>query len=209
MLDKHVLPLIQQRLVPVVDYLEKREMSANQVTVISFLIGMIAVILIAMNAYFIGLLLILINRMGDGVDGMLARRQQQPSDAGAFLDICLDFIFYQAVVAGFILSDAQFAFWGSLMMLAFVGTGVSFLAFAIFSEKHQFQRVDYPHKGIYYVSGLTEGTETIGFFCLICLFPDFFNSFCIVFIPLCVFTAITRIYFGYQQLAKLKHEDHD
>ena len=43
--------------------------------------------------YLLALLFILLNRIGDGLDGAIAR-QTQTSDAGGFLDICLDFIFY-------------------------------------------------------------------------------------------------------------------
>tara|TARA_R100001039_G_scaffold38938_2_gene42625 strand:- start:11057 stop:11308 length:252 start_codon:yes stop_codon:yes gene_type:complete len=54
-----------------------------------------------------------------------------PSDAGGFLDITLDFIFYQAVVFAFGLADPANLSWALLLMLSFVGTGISFLAFAV------------------------------------------------------------------------------
>lgn len=72
----------------------------RQVTWIGFGIGMLAVVALAMNAYTLALLGLIGNRLADGVDGELARIQG-PTDAGAFLDIALDFVFYAAFVLGF------------------------------------------------------------------------------------------------------------
>ena len=97
------------------------------------------------------------------------------TDAGGFLDISLDFLFYALVPFGFILAaPAQNALAGGWLLFAFIGTGSSFLAFAALAAKHQIDNPGYAHKSFYYLGGLTEGTETILLFVLGCLFPEYF-----------------------------------
>ncbi|BBI63477.1 hypothetical protein HSBAA_47830 [Vreelandella sulfidaeris] len=57
------------------------------------MIGITALPLLAYEQYGWALLAIVLNRLGDGVDGALARLSGHSSDAGGFLDIGLDFVF--------------------------------------------------------------------------------------------------------------------
>ena len=107
--------------------------SADQITIAGFIIGMLAVPAIINDYFTVALVLILINRFCDGLDGAIAR-QTKTTDAGGFLDISLDFIFYSAIVFAFIVSHPeQNAIAGSLLMLSFTATGSCFLAFASLS----------------------------------------------------------------------------
>ena len=81
-------------------------LSANAVTVIGILGGLLVLPLLQDQAYLLALIVILFNRFLDGLDGAIARRDGI-SDFGGFLDICCDFIFYSAVVFGFALADPQ------------------------------------------------------------------------------------------------------
>jgi hypothetical protein len=56
----------------------------------------------------------------------------------------------------------------AFLLFSFVGTGGNFLAFAIMAEKCGIENIVYPHKRIYYLTGLAEGTET--FLCFV-FFP--------------------------------------
>ena len=85
-------------------------------------------------------------------------------------------------------------------MLCFVGTGTSFLAFSIFAQRNNIEKLDYPNKGIYYLTGIAEGTETILFFVLCCLWPIYFNWFAAVFCLICIQTTVFRIVYGVKQL---------
>ncbi len=71
-------------------------LSANAVTVGGFLVGMGAWIALAFQSYITALILIVANRIADGLDGPLARRLG-PTDLGGYLDIVLDFLFYAGV----------------------------------------------------------------------------------------------------------------
>lgn len=174
----------------------------DQVTVAGFGVGVTGVFMIRAQWYTAALVCILVNRIMDGLDGALARRTGK-TDAGGFLDICLDFIFYSMTVAGFALADpAANAPAAVILILSFVGTGTSFLAFAVMASKRNIQSVAYPNKSMYYMGGLAEGTETIVFLVFFCLFPGNFPLLAYGFSLLCAITTVTRIAAGYTTLKK-------
>ncbi|PTY39045.1 hypothetical protein BGP77_09865 [Saccharospirillum sp. MSK14-1] len=200
MLDRWTLRLIKRPLNGVARQLDKRQISANQVTLGGFGIGLLALPLLAVEWYGLALLAIALNRIADGLDGELARLNH-PSDSGAFLDIVLDFLFYAAIIAGFALARPETnALPAALLLFGFMGTGSSFLAFAIQAERRGLTSMSYPNKGFYYLGGITEGTETIAFFVLMCLWPDAFVLLASVFFALCVITTATRVIGGFHTL---------
>lgn len=177
--------------------------TANQVTVLGFIVGILAVPAIIAEHFTVALVLILLNRVSDGLDGAVAR-QTRTTDAGGFLDISLDFIFYSAIVFAFIVSHPeQNAIAGSLLMLSFTATGSCFLAFAIMASKHDIDNPDYPNKSLHYMGGLAEGFETIVVLSLFCLFPENFVPIALVYTAACCITAGVRIVTGYRTLNRL------
>lgn len=200
MLDRQALHLLHPFLESMARLLRKRGINADQVTIVAFTIGIGGAAAIALQHYLFGLLFILLNRLGDGVDGIIAR-SDGVTDRGAFLDICLDFIFYSAVVFGFALADpAGNGLPAAALILSFVGTGSSFLAYAILAERRSLTNLRLPDKGFYYVSGLAEGTETIIFFVLFCLFPSSFQVLAWIFAGICLLATIARIVHGCKTL---------
>ncbi|MGX5915604.1 CDP-alcohol phosphatidyltransferase family protein [Aliidiomarina sp. Khilg15.8] len=200
MLDTRLLPLLKGPLKGLARGIAKIGISANQVTVGGFVLGIMGAVAVAFEFYLLGLGLLILNRLSDGIDGELARLHQ-PTDAGAYLDIVLDFLFYNAFAFAFIVADpAANALAGSLLMLAFMGTGGSFLAFATLAQKRGIQNPDYPTKSLHYMGGITEGSETIAIFILFCLLPQWFSVLAYVFAALCFITAASRIYGGYRAL---------
>jgi phosphatidylglycerophosphate synthase len=183
--------------------LDRPGISPDGVTLVGFAIGVLALPFLALGWYLPALVVIVINRLLDGLDGALARRRGL-SDAGGFLDIALDFLFYALVPFGFILADPLTnALAGSWLLFAFIGTGSSFLAFAALAAKHNIDNPGYAHKSFYYLGGLTEGTETIALFVLSCLFPQYFVWMAWIFGGLCWLTTLTRVWSGYLTLKRV------
>lgn len=202
MLDRWTTRLIAPPLKLLARKLNNRGITPDQVTFTGFLTGMLAVPLLAFQQYEFALLAIILNRIMDGVDGALARLGQ-PSDAGGYLDITLDFIFYSAVVFGFALAAPEAnALVACLLILTFMGTGSSFLAYAIMAEKKKLSDPDFSHKSFYYMNGLAEGTETIAIFVLFCLFPAWFPELALGFAVICILTTMTRVWGGYQTIKR-------
>lgn len=200
MLDRWTAQLIRPPIEALAGLFQHKKISADRVTTIGFGIGMAAVPLLALNLYRTALLVIVTNRILDGVDGALARRKGV-TDSGGYLDIVFDFIFYSAVVFGFALADPERnALPAAALIFAFIGTGSSFLGFAVLAGKRGMESPEYPHKSLYYRGGLTEGTETIIAFVLFCLFPGWFPALAVIFAVACWITTVTRIWSGYHTL---------
>lgn len=202
MLDRYAIKILKQPLVYCAALLHSLGIKADQVTVISFFVGLGVLPALYFQFYCCALFFIVANRIGDGLDGALARLTEV-SDGGGFLDIVLDFIFYAAVVLGFALADpGQNGLPAALLLFSFVGTGTSFLAFAIMAERRGLDNITYTNKGIYYLGGLTEATETIICFALFCLFPAMFPVIAVSFAILCLVTTATRVVGGYFTLQR-------
>ncbi len=200
MLDRLSIKAIQWPLAQGAKLADKCGITANQTTLFGFSIGCLALPALITEHYLLALIFISLNRICDGLDGALARIQGI-TDSGGFLDISLDFLFYSLIPFGFALANPeQNAIAGAFLIFSFVGTGSSFLAFAVMAGKQGIDNPVYKHKSLYYMSGLTEGTETIGAFIAFCIFPQHFAVIAYVFGAACWFTTFTRIYSGFYTL---------
>lgn len=198
MLDRRMLLWTRPLQLGVARRLHRAGVSANQVTLAGFVVGMTGLPLLAFGHSGWALLAILLNRLLDGVDGTLARLNG-PTDRGGYLDIVLDFLFYSAVPLGFALADpAANALPAAVLIYAFVGTGSSFLAFGVFAAKRGLTSSAYPNKSFYYLGGLTEATETIALFLAMCLWPEGFAALAYGFAILCGLTTLTRLLAGWR-----------
>ncbi|CAH8210875.1 CDP-alcohol phosphatidyltransferase family protein [Vibrio aestuarianus] len=200
MLDRLSIKVIRAPLTLGARLLNKCGITANQTTVFGFIVGCFALPALVTEQYLWALLFIVLNRICDGLDGALAR-MQGITDSGGFLDISLDFLFYSLIPFGFVLANPeQNAVAGAFLIFSFIGTGSSFLAFAVMAGKRGIENPMYKHKSLYYMSGLTEGTETIACFIAFCLLPSHFSMLAYLFGAACWFTTATRIYSGFHTL---------
>lgn len=207
MLDAKVTPFIKPLLKPLIKALDSKGVTPNQVTLAGFVIGVLALPFIILNWWNMALGCIILNRVFDGIDGELARYQQSSSSAGGFLDICLDFLFYASIPLAFGIANPQE--WGipAMVLLAtFIGTGSSFLAFAIAAEKFHIDRPQFANKSFYYMQGVTEGTETILVFLAFCIWPQYFAALAYVFAAACAVTVVTRIVGGFSTLHRVERD---
>jgi phosphatidylglycerophosphate synthase len=173
---------------------------ADAITLAGFAIGVAAMIAIALGHTLAGLALIAASRLCDGLDGAVARLTA-PSDRGAFLDITLDFIFYAGIPLAFAVADpAANALAAAVLLASFMGTASSVLAFAVLAERRGLHSVQHPGKGLYYLGGLTEASETLLCFAAMCLWPPAFAALAYAFAALCALTTLTRLVAGWQLL---------
>lgn len=201
MLDRAATALMRPALHATAAVLVRAGVGANTVTLVGFAIGMVAALLIAGTAYTAGAVAIFLSRLCDGLDGAVAR-QTTPTDAGGFLDIALDFVFYASIVLAFALaSPAHNALGAAVLLAAFVGTGTSFLAFATLAAKRGLTSLQYPDKSFYFLGGLTEATETLAVFAAMCLWPQHFAVLAYGFAALCAVTTFTRVVWGWRALS--------
>lgn len=200
MLDRFAIAALRPALTRLARGLVRAGIGADAVTWTGFVVGMAAAAAIAWQAFGWGLALLLASRLADGLDGAVARLTR-PTDRGAFLDITLDFLFYASVPLAFAAADpAANALPAAVLLAAFVGTGSTFLAFALMAERRQLKSAAYPSKGLYYLGGFTEATETLACFALMCLWPQHFAWWAYGFALLCALTIATRLAAGWRLL---------
>jgi phosphatidylglycerophosphate synthase len=192
MLDAAVRRRIDPPLDTAAVFLSRAGVTANTLTVAGFVAGIAAVASIGGRQYALGLTLYVFNRVLDGLDGAVARRTSV-TDLGAYLDIVFDFIVYSGVPLGFAIADPSRALAASFLIVSFVCTGTTFLAFAVFAAKRGLSTELRGRKSFYHLGGLTEGTETFVTFALMCLFPQAFDLLAYAFGTLCLVTSAGRV----------------
>lgn len=175
--------------------LDRWAISANAITIGGFVLGMAGCLAVAWQQYAAALALILANRLADGLDGCVARRRGA-TDVGGFLDIVLDIIFYGGVPLSFAIANPDTLLAACFLMYSFLGTGGSFLAYAVISAKRGITSDAQGCKSFFYSVGLVEGTETVAFFVLFCLFPAYFALLAWIFAGLCWLTVLLRVITG-------------
>jgi len=193
MLDRYVRPLID----PPLDRLGKRLAHAGAtpdgVTLAGLALGLGAAGAIVAGAFGLALAVLLASRLADGLDGAVARATRK-TDFGGYLDITSDFLIYGAIPLAFVLHDpvANGAA-GAFLLVSFYFNGATFLGFAILAEKRGMQTESHGSKTLYFTGGLLEGTETILFFVVLCLWPAGFVPLSWGFGTLCFVTGASRI----------------
>jgi phosphatidylglycerophosphate synthase len=206
-IDRRAQTLLAPLFAALVRPLARRGVSADALTVLGCIVGLLAAAAIVWGHFVAALALMLASRLLDGLDGTLARLTR-PTARGAFLDIALDFVFYAAIPLAFALHDpAANALAAAPLLAAFVLTATSFLAFAVLSEKHALDATAAPRggvaKGFVFLGGLTEAGETLLCFVLMCLLPQHFAPIALGFALLCLVTWGTRMAAGWRRFGAL------
>ena len=191
MLDAKLRPLIDPPLNAVGRILANAGISANMLTFTGLALGLGGAAAIALGNIWVGLALIIANRVLDGLDGAVARAST-PTALGGYFDIVADFAFYVSIPLGFGVLASENSLPALVLVASFVLTGVSFLAFAVVAAEKGAQTDAHGKKSFFYSTGLAEGTETIVVFIAMCLFPAWFGVIAYAYAGLCVLTVFQR-----------------
>lgn len=191
MFDARLRPLIDPPLNALGRVLADLGVTANAITSIGILLGIGAGALLAQGQFTLALVVIIVNRLLDGLDGPVARITG-PTDFGGYLDIVADFVFYLAVPMGFGLAAPANLIPALVLACCFGLTGISFLAFAAIAGKRGMETSAHGKKSFFYNTGLAEGTETIVVFILFSLWPAHFPTIALAYAGLCLITVVQR-----------------
>ena len=191
MLDAKLRPLIDPPLNRAGRLLAELGVSANTLTLVGLTLGLGGAVAIAFGSIWLGLALILANRLLDGLDGAVAR-VRGPTALGGYFDIVADFAFYVSIPLGFGVLAGENTLPALVLVASFVLTGVSFLAFAVIAAERGAETEAHGKKSFFYSTGLAEGTETIAVFVAMCLSPAWFPVIAYAYAALCVLTVFQR-----------------
>lgn len=193
MLDSRVRPLLDPLLNAIATSLARAGLGANAITASGVVVALAAIVAIASQHSVVAFVLVLANRILDGVDGTVARRTGA-TDFGGYLDIVSDYVFYAGVPLGFALADpAANALPAAALLASFCLTASSFLAYAAIAEKRAMTSSDYGEKSFFYSTGLIEGTETVVILLVMTARPAWFANLAWITAALCVVTAAQRL----------------
>ena len=198
MIDKELNRYTSSHLNRIANTLYEKGIEPNWVTLLGLALAFLCFVALSFGLFYLGLILILINRFLDGLDGSLARLGT-PRKFGAFFDVTSDFAFYALIPLGFaVFSPHENALPTAFLLAAFYVNGSSFLAEAIIIEKYNI-KIDQADKGFFYSFGLIEGFETICFFLFICLFPNVYANAAYIFFTLTLLTHVIRVFKSFKR----------
>ncbi|KMM38064.1 CDP-alcohol phosphatidyltransferase family protein [Guptibacillus hwajinpoensis] len=185
MLDTHARKYVQPIMDRTADVLLRVGLTANQVTTISFIIGVTSGLFIYLDQFVIAVVVLWLSGFLDAVDGTMARKTK-PSSFGTILDVSFDRVVEVSVILGL-----AFRFPDSMWALLLLSTSIIF-AMTIFltvgavSEKKGI-------KSFYYQAGAAERTEGFILFTAMILFHDVLTLLTLVFLAIELFTAFQRL----------------
>lgn len=192
MLDALVRPWIDPPLNACGRRLAAMGVAADGMTIVGLGVGLAAAVAIATQHFGVGLLLLGLSRLFDGLDGAVAR-SSAATDRGGYLDIVCDFAFYAAIPLAFAFADAaRNALPAAALLASFTVTGTSFLAFATLAAKRGLETTAQGRKSFFYSFGVMEGTETIAFLAAMTVWPRGFPTLAWTASGLCVLTVVQR-----------------
>jgi phosphatidylglycerophosphate synthase len=171
-----------------------RAVHPNWVSLGAMVVGLLSALAILQHAYMLGLGLWLLNRVLDGLDGVVARAHAKQSDFGGYLDLLLDFIVYLLIPIAFMAAHPTLGnLWaGILLISSYVLNTLSWTVLSALLEKRAVQSKA-RLTSIAMPSGLIEGAETILFYILFFLLPHFISYIFAVMGLLVLFTTIQRL----------------
>jgi phosphatidylglycerophosphate synthase len=202
MFDRRIQKFTQKPLVLIAKIIIKL-IKPNHMTILGFILGLLMCVLVFFQFYLTALILLVLNRLCDGLDGTMARLTI-PSPLGGYLDIVFDFTIYSGFVLAFGLSNSNYTIISMVLLFLYIGTGTTFLARAAIQTQldkipeSSDSKKELP-KSFYYSSGLIEGTETTIFMILCLLLPNFYIFISIIFGVLCLITFVSRIVVCYKE----------
>lgn len=94
----------------------------NQLTIVSFILGILSAIGFATSNLLVGAILYYISDVIDGVDGIIARRRKMSTPYGAYLDSCLDRYVDVAIISGICVYLSRIEYIWLIGIFAIIGT---------------------------------------------------------------------------------------
>lgn len=190
MIDNAFRRLLPDRVGPLLALYRRFGLTPNHVTVIGFLVALLAASAVAAGAPWLAVCLWWLGRIADGTDGIYARSLGQASAFGAYLDIVLDMAAYGAMVLGLAFAHPELDWAWSTMLFLYILCITSALALGAEEAVVGVEARD--ERGLRLGVGLAEGGETGIAYTLMLLFPAWLGSLAVIWIAILTTTVIAR-----------------
>ncbi|MDX8364381.1 CDP-alcohol phosphatidyltransferase family protein [Cytobacillus sp. IB215665] len=185
MLDTHARKYVQPIFQRSAKGLLKIGLSANQTTVISFVIGITTGVFIYFDYTVLALIALWVSGFLDAVDGTMARLTK-PSPFGTVLDVTFDRVVEISVILGLAFRYPD-AMWSLLLLSVSIIVAMTiFLTVGAVTEKEGI-------KSFYYQPGLAERTEGFLLFSAMMIFTNVLVWLTLLFLVVEIFTTAQRL----------------
>ena len=193
MLDTHGRKYVEPIIESVANAFINRNISANKVTVLAFVLGISSGVWMLLGQPLIATAVLWISGLLDAVDGAIARKTGTSSSWGALMDITFDRIVELSVIISLAVLYPQARL--VLIML----TGSIIISMTVFLTVGALSK-NTKNKAFYYQAGLAERTEGFIMSSLMMLFSNHIIIITIVYFLAILFTAGQRLKEAYELL---------
>lgn len=187
-------PAMRARLGPSLERSARRldevGVTPGALTLAALIVGLGASVAVAAGAGAAALGLWLLNRLLDGLDGPLARRDEA-TELGGVLDFVADFVVYSVFVVGVAIAQPGARLACVALLATYLVNNVALLSFSSVIERLGLTLGD--ERSLRLTPGLAEGTETIVVYVLFCLLPAHSATIAWGFAVLVALTAVQRV----------------
>jgi len=165
------------------------------ITLASFTAGIACAAAALTGSFKTALLLWILNRFLDGLDGAVARRYKKQSDKGAYLDIMTDFTIYAAIPLSLALRCNSVLLWkaAAVLLAVFYINAASWMYISALLEKKKKKTGGSLLTSVEMPSGIVEGSETIIFYSLFFILPAYLLWIFYIMASLTLITVIQRL----------------
>lgn len=184
MLDTHARKYVQPVIKNIADIFIKYNFSANQVTIIAFILGLFSGLLAYLELGIVAVALLWISGLLDAVDGTIARVKGS-TPFGTIMDITFDRIVEIAVILGLAIRYPH----SQLSMIALTSSII--ISMTIFLTTGMMAE-NTGRKSFLYQAGLAERSEGFVFLSIMILLPDLLYVSVPIFTIAILFTALQR-----------------
>lgn len=196
--------LVKEKVNPILDIIAQKldalGIGPNQITIYGFIVGFVGCIAVGVQSYNFALFLIILNRLADGLDGAVARYNDEKPEGktlvqklyGQYLDVTLDKIFFAAFVCFYLMGQPHHGIAAATVLFAYVALFSTSMGTYILGTEETSKK-----KPFYHPTRLIEETEITIFMVLVCLYPIAFSAIAALFSILCLATTFSRFWFNY------------
>ena len=177
--------------------------SPTLISLLALIVGLLAAYAAFKGQYLWALTFWILNRILDGLDGLIARLHDRQSDFGGYVDILTDYVVYASLpiglVAGAPTTERYLAL--AFLLAVFYVNAASWMVLAAILEKRAAHNPD-TQTTIVMPAGLIGGFETIVAYGIFLLFPAYITILFSIFAALVFVTIIQRFVWARRNVNK-------
>lgn len=199
MFDELVRVRFERVSAPAARGLARLGVSPTGMTAAAFVVSLAAAAVVGAGWPRLGFALWVLSRVGDGLDGVLARVSNRKTPFGGYLDITLDMTAYSAMVLGFaVLHPAHGLLWAAVLA-GYVIAITTTLALASAAERAG-RPVSATNRTFQFTSGLAEAGETSFVYGAWVFLPGWVGPLGWLWVGILVMTGVQRSWLAWRTL---------